>query len=473
MLERAVVLGAETPSGQLIAKKLRMEQYAVRMLPSGASLEGVRDLHPAGIILAGEESEGAKPPELGILSLGVPVLSLGFSSRALLSALGAGVSGKAVRETVMPTRFMESPLFGKAAASERWVSLAEPYETPEGYAVIAESEGFPLAYRADQKDIFLLQFQIERNDPDGMEMLLSFMDGICGCTRWWTTEWILRCAEERILESVGGGRAICLISGGLDSSVAAVLAGRALGDRACCAFVDTGLMREGEADAAERFFRDVLTVDFERLDASGPILGALRGVFSAREKAELVQREVARALGEKAEKTPGEIVFIKGTHYADLLRGGSLWDERLGGWPIVEPFQELFKEEVKHLGEALGLSREVLDRQPFPGIGLAARIRGEVTESRLQTLRRATVLFSEEMQTAGLNRRLSRFFAMLDALGDTDVIILRATQGHEPGMSAARLPYDLLERVTERMMKELPGISRVLYDITPGMAEWS
>jgi len=465
------VLGAETPNGREIAKKLRLERYAVRLMASDASLAEIKSSDLRGIILAGEGANEAPPPKEEILSLGIPVLALNASARALLRALHAPAKDDGIRDRVMPITLHESPLFEGLEALERWVAKAEPFAAPEGFRVIAESEGFPLAYGKEASGIYLLQFQVERNDPDGMAMLLAFADKVCGCTPWWTIEYIVESAERTIREAAKHGNVICAMSGGLDSAVAAMLARRALGDEISYVFVDTGLLREGEADGVEAYYTQMLSKAFHRVDASRQVLSALAGATEICEKEKLIDREIKRALVAEAGKISGGAVFVKGTHHADVQNRGDRTPIDLFA-PVVEPMHELFKEEVRLVGEHLGLSPDVLSRQPFPGMGLAARIYGEVTESRLLALRRATALFEEELRSAGLIKRLSRHFAMFTSIGDQNAIILRAIQGHEPNMSVARLPYDLLERAAQTVLKELPGVARVLYDATPGPVEW-
>lgn len=471
MQDMVVVMGAEVPSGRSVAKKLRMAHYAVRLVNSTIPLEEVRALSPSGLILAGEASEGAMPPDAGLLSLGLPVLALGSSAHALIEALSTECQGPPVSEKVMPVTYKDNILFEGLDMEERMVARAEHYAVPDGYHAIAESGGLPLAFCCDSARVFLLQFQIERNDPNGISMLMSFVQNVCGCSPWWTIEAIVQSAEKTLLKAVGDGKAICAMSGGLDSTVAAMLAKRALGDRVYCVFVDTGLMREGETQTIEKHFSEELRLPFARVDASDGVMRALRGLTGAQEKNRVIDREIRKALLLQAERVSGETVFVKGTHYVDVLGKDTLSEEGAYG-PVVEPLRELFKDEIRSIGEYLGLPPDILNRQPFPGTGLAARIHGEVSEARLLTLRRATAAFSDALKEAGLMKRLSQCFALLDTIDGQDAIILRAVQGTEPNMSVARLPYDTLERVCKEITQALPSVSRILYDMSPGNAEW-
>lgn len=467
-----VLLGAEVSSGRAIARKLRSERYCCKLLTSDATVDCVRALDPAGILIAGEESEGAMPPDPALLALGLPVLAFGSAARSLLGKVGRQTEGE-ITDTVLPVYYRDAKLFDAVESGERWIARANYYEVDAPYRLIADGDGVPLAFGDDEANLYLVQYQIERNDPDGMAMLRTFAADICGCTPWWSVESIIRGAEDAVRQAVGDGEAICAMSGGLDSTVAAMLARRAIGDRARCVFVDTGLLREGESEETERYFAQDLGLNFMRVDASGAILSALAGLKNMDQKWQVIEREIAQAL-HTAAGDASSLVFIKGTNFVDILSCQP--DEReneAGAWRAVEPLGELFKDEIRRVGEALELSPIMLNRQPFPGMGLAARIHGEVTRQRLTTLRQVDAIFADEIAAAGQDKRMDRFFAMLSSMdGGRIVIVLRAMQGAEPRMNVARLPYDLLERTVERIKKELPDVDRVLYDMTPGVAEW-
>lgn len=471
MLDVLLVLGAETSSGRAVAKKLRSEHFCCRLMTSGASAAMVAEQAPAGVIFAGEASEDALPPDIKILSLGLPVLALGSSARALLSSVCESAEQNPVQQEVVSVTYKPSPLFQNVAAGERWIAQANALVPPDTLRTIAEGAGRPLAFANETAKQYFVQFEIERNDPDGMAMLLSFADAICGCTPWWTAESIISEAEKAIRAAVKDGEALCALSGGLDSTVAAMLARRALADRARCVFVDTGLLRRGEVEEIESRFENDLTIGCLRVDASGRVLEALKGLTSPDDKRRVIEREINRALVEEANKTIEPTVFVKGTNFVDILGDGDR-DINESLHKVVEPLRGLFKDEIRLIGEHLQLSPAMLGRQPFPGTGLAARIRGEVDAERLRILRAADAIFADALTEAGQEKKLSRFFAMLDRTDGMDIILLRATQGAEPSMTVARLPYDILERTVERIRKELPSVARVFYDVTPGRAEW-
>lgn len=470
MRDLLVVLGGEVASGRAVAKKLRAEHYSCLLLPSYSDSKDVEKEAPAGIIIAGETAEGAISPSTALLEIGVPVLALGSASHALLEQLGTLEETSVITDEVVPVQYMQTQLFEDVSAGERFIEFAGSYSLPERFQVIANSEGQALAYGNISANQYLLQFQMERNDPDGMAILLSFTNSICGCTPWWTVETIITNIEKSIRHNVHNRQVICAMSGGLDSTVAAILAKRALHDHAFCMFVDTGLMRDNESDTISRYLQDDLALPFLRIDASKRIINALAGVELLQEKKKIVEKEILLVLSEKVERNQGETVFIKGSHYLDKPRDKQETDD--SPYSTILPLVDLFKEEIRLIGEYLQLPSQILDRQPFPGMGLAARIHGYVSEERLQILRRSDAIFESELKSAGLHKRLKRYFSMLHTIDGQYVIVLRATQGSEPKMNAARLPSDVLERTVERLQSEVQGIRHVLYDLTPGVAEW-
>ena len=470
MKDLLVVLGGEVASGRAVAKKIRAEHYCCTLLPSHAAVSEVAKHSPAGIIIAGAAAEGAAAPSPALLEIGVPVLALGSAAHAMLMGFGTPKSDVAIQKEVIPVEYAQTPLFEDVSAGERFIEFAATFALPERYQVIADSEGRAVAYGDAEANHYFLQFQMERNDPDGMAILLSFTSTICGCTPWWTVETIISDVEKKMRQTVGSRQVICAVSGGLDSTVAAVLAKRALGHQVLCVFVDTGLMRNGESALIASHLEDELSLPFFGIDASRRIMNALSGVTLSEEKKRIIEDELLHAILEKAGQNHEETIFIKGTHYLDKLCETKPHSSL---YPVLFPLIDLFKDEIRLIGEYLQLPPEVLNRQPFPGMGLAARIHGAIDEERLRILRRSDAIFENELKEAGLHKRLKRFFTMLQPMNSRYVIVLRATQGNEPTMSAARLPSDVLERTVERLQSEFPAINHVLYDITPGTAEWA
>lgn len=473
MLDMIVLLGAEVPSGRAVAKKLRAEQYCCRLMASTATVESIQALDVSGIVIAGEESEGAARPDPAILSLGLPVLALGSSARSLLAAKGRRSEIHVLTDEVISVDYGDCVLFRDVEPGERFVERAEYFEMDEAYRVVAKAADVPLAFADEAHGQFFLQFGMERNDLDGTRMLVAFAAEVCKCTPWWMPENMLDEARRKIVEAVGEGEAICAISGGVDSTVSAVLAWQALGERMRCIFVDTGLLRDGEADETDRMLSGELGLTLCRIDASQQVLAALAGLGGMQDKWHVVEREIALTLEKEACEGDANPVFIKGTNLVDILSGDSgKAASHENEIPSVEPLGEFFKEEIRMLGEQLGLPKELLMRQPFPGMGLAAHIRGEVTTEKLAMVRHADRVLTEEIAAAGQDRRLSRYFVVYFELEGMRMIVLRALQGSEPSMNVARLPNDLIERTVERMTREIPGIDRVLFDVTPGAAEW-
>lgn len=466
MQDKIVVLGAEVPSGRAVAKKLRAEQFCCVLATSSLKAQDVRAMDVRGIVIAGEASEGASAPDPALLALGLPVLALGSAASALLAGIGQP-DGSLVEDVVMPVYYRDAHIFNNVESGERWIGRAENYSVQAPYRVIADGEGMAVAFGNEEANIYLMQFLIERNDPEGAVILRTFAQDLCGCTPWWTTETIIEEITRQIAGAAGAGDAVCAISGGLDSTVAAVLAKRAMGDRVRCVFVDTGLLRLDEADGAQQYFSQELGLPFKRVDAAGRIMDSLHGLRDMEAKWQVIDSTIQDVLREEA----GSSLFIKGTNYADI-HDGQVIEAPQEMMRTIEPLGMLYKDEIRRLGQHLGLPDDVLNRQPFPGMGLAARIRGQVTAEKLEVLRMADAIYMDEIATSGLNKRLDRYFAMLDDAECTCVVVLRAMQGSEPNMNVARLPYDMLERTVERIKKELPSVERVLYDITPGMVEW-
>ena len=335
--------------------------------------------------------------------------------------------------------------------------------------------------------------------PYGQQVLTNFLEDICGCERSWSPASVIEEQIERIRAQVGDGRAICGLSGGVDSSVAALLVHRAIGDRLTCVFVDHGLMRKNEGAQVIGAFRDHFHVPLVAVDASERFLGRLQGVTDPEEKRKRIGTQFIRVFEEEARKLDDVHYLVQGTLYSDVIESGGSTGaatikshHNVGGLPadmrfeLVEPLRHLFKDEVRAVGEELGLPEDIVWRQPFPGPGLAVRIIGEVTAERVDVLQQADAVVVEEVKRAGLYRDLWQSFAVLPAVRSVGVmgdertyaypIVLRAVTSDD-AMTAdwARLPYDLLERISSRLINEVPGVNRVAYDITskpPGTIEW-
>ena len=463
MRDKILVLGAEAQSGRNAARQLRAAHFYGRVLPQGAAELAAEEA--AGVIV----TEAPESPDFydALAALNVPALLLGPAAEAFLRRY-ASENAETVTG-VATVKFEKCELFSSVPDGERSVRGAAQYELPEGMRVVAEAEGRPAAVADEARKLYLLLSVVERNDPDGTQILLNFAQQICCCTPWWTLEGFIDRTIAGIRAAVGEGSVACAVSGGLDSTVAAVLARQALGERAHCVFVDTGLMREGDAERTARFFREEMGFDFSGFDISGSLLYTMRGMETMDAKWQIASREIDAAIQRAAREIPGVRAIVHGTGASDMLRRGGEGAKRPeDSLPVLEPLRELFKDEVRRVGDMLGLGAEILDRQPFPSIGLAARMSGEVTPAKLKMLRTADAAFLDELRASGLERKISVAYAMLDDVGGKRAVVLRALQGHGESAMAARLPSDLIERTVSRIREEIPQVRRVLYDFTPG-----
>ncbi|HIR06891.1 MAG TPA: glutamine-hydrolyzing GMP synthase [Candidatus Pullichristensenella stercoripullorum] len=465
---------------QRMARKLRGERYFCEIVPGETPAAKLAARGPKGLVLAGGTGDPGAPDarsvDADVFTLGLPVLAMGYGARQMALTLGGQLLGTQLTDRSAQISFADSPLFEGLGESERFFSRVDSLELPEGFGAIAFSDGGLVpAFACEERKLYALQFYAEANDPDGLQILANFAGNICGCEPWWSMEAFLERAEARIRKDIGGGSALIAISGGVDSAVCATLLHRAIGDRLKCVFIDTGLMRKGEPALVTSTFREALGMELTCIDASERILARLEGVCSPAAKREVVEREVMAVFEEEARAAQGVDSLALGTIYPDVLSGAA---RRTAGFEkCVEPLRLLFKDEVRQLGDVLGMPAELTRRQPFPEPGLALRIVGEVTREKLDMVRQADAIFREEVVAAGLDRRIWQYFAVLTdirTLGPRNgrvceeyAVALRAVSSHDVlSFNAYRLPYDLLERVCQRVTAEVPGVNRVLYDVT-------
>ncbi|NLG25823.1 MAG: glutamine-hydrolyzing GMP synthase [Clostridiales bacterium] len=491
--------GAQSHS---VARKVRGEKVYCEVLPFDAPIERVRGRNPKGIILVGGSGDafapGAPDCDPAVYSSGLPMLAIGYGSRALLRAMGGRSRGPALTRQTMEVSFSPSPLFTGLTASERFIERLDLIDLPEGFSPIAsgvaDGGGLTAAFSFEEKKLYGMQFSAEQNDPDGLAILANFARGIAGCAPWWSMDVFIEQEVARIRERVGGGSALMGISGGVDSAVCAALMHRAIGRRMHCVYVDTGLMRKGETELVRRLFGEQMDMQLVVVDARERFLARLAGVTDPDQKRRAIGDEFVRAFEDEA-RTIGHVEFlVQGTIYPDVIQSFGATDSLMMGArgdaplfeAVLEPVRALFKDEVRQVGEALGMSREIVGRQPFPGVGLALRCVGEVTERKLATLREADAIFREEIEAAGLDRRIWQYFAVLTDMRSVgvapggreygQVVALRAVSSVDATTAIAyRLPYDLLERVVSRITAEAPDVARVVYDVTgkpPAMIEW-
>lgn len=465
---------------QRMARKLRGERYFCEIVPCETTAADLAARAPKGLLLAGGTGDPGAPDaraaDAGVFSLGLPVLAMGYGARQMALTLGGHLLGTQLTDRSAQISFADSPLFEGLGESERFFSRVDSLELPEGFGAIAFSDGGLVpAFACEERKLYALQFYAEANDPDGLQILANFAGKICGCEAWWSMEAFLERAEKRIREDIGEGDALIAISGGVDSAVCATLLHRAIGDRLKCIFIDTGLMRKGEPALVTTTFREELGMELICVDARMRVLKRLEGVVSPAAKREVVEQEVMAVFAEEAHALKGIGCLALGTIYPDVLSGAP---RRCAGFDkCVEPLKLLFKDEVRQLGDVLGMPGGLTRRQPFPEPGLAVRIVGSVTQEKLEMLRKADAIFCEEVVAAGLDRRIWQYFAVLTDIRtfgqrggkpcEEYAIALRAVSSHDVlSFNAYRLPYDLLERVCQRVTAEVPGVNRVLYDVT-------
>jgi GMP synthase (glutamine-hydrolysing) len=509
-----VVLDYGGQYSQLIARRVRECGVFSELLPHHVGAEEVRRRQPRGVILSGGPAsvyaDGAPPLERELLELGIPVLGICYGMQLLARELGGDVKGAEVGEfgrSELSVHEQGRLLAGTPGEQTCWMSHRDTvFSAPPGFTALASSTASPVAaFESTERGVYGIQFHPEVvHTPYGQQVLTNFLEDACGCERTWSPASVIDEQVARIRAQVGDGRAICGLSGGVDSSVAALLVHRAIGDRLTCVFVDHGLMRKNEGAQVIAAFRDHFHVPLVAVDASERFLGRLKGVSDPEEKRKRIGAEFIRVFEEEALKLQagGDPVhfLVQGTLYSDVIESGGgtgaatiKSHHNVGGLPedlefeLVEPLRTLFKDEVRAVGAELGLPDRLVWRQPFPGPGLAIRVvGGEATRERLEVLREADAILQDEIRQAGLYRELWQSFCVLpdiravgvqgDARTYGSVIVIRAVTSDD-AMTAdwARLPYDLLERIASRMINEIRPVGRVVLDITskpPGTIEW-
>ena len=476
-----LVLDLGGPEAIEMARKLRNQRYYTEIMSRGANIELFRRKSPRGILVVGGENRNNPFPR-AVMELDIPVLALGSAARRMIEACGAESEGVLLENQASQITFMACPLFDTLSESDRYFSRVDGFALPEGFESIATTlEGFSPAFANLERRLYGLQFYAESNDPDGGVILSNFAEKICGCTPIWTLEDYIDEETRFIRERVGEGRALMAISGGVDSSTCAMLMRKAIGSRLECVFIDNGLLRSGEAELVMNTFEYDLGLPLIHVDARDRFLNHLRGVTDPVEKHRAVYDEYMTVMREVSAAHPEAEYFVQGTIYSDLLLRGSsdeVYARRFDAGKLLEPIRMLFKDEVRRLAEHLGLPAALVSRQPFPAPGLGIRCIGEVTEERLDLLRRADAILREEVAASGQDKRLTQYFVVLgssktlgmrnDAFDYEYVCTLRAvTEQGTTAYSVGKLPYDLLDRVAGRIITEIPGINRVTYDISP------
>ena len=496
---------------QLIARRVRECHVYSEVIPWNTPLQDILARDPMGLILSGGPSSvrDADAPRIdpALYDSGIPILGICYGMQMTADLLGGSVEKAREREYGRVTVRMKEQsglLGGMKKTSGCWMSHTwQVSACPAGFRVIAETDNCPVAAMIhEEKKICCVQFHPEvTHTEDGGMLIRNFLFRYCGCSGTWTMSAFAETAIHRIREAVGKtGTVLLALSGGVDSSVAAALIYRAIGDRLTCVFVDHGLLRKGESDQVCHVFSHLFPVRFVRADAADRFFADLKGVTDPEEKRHIIGRDFVEVFREEAGKLGKLDYFAQGTIYPDVIESGQGTNaavikshHNVGGLPkelgfteLIEPLRMLFKDEVRALGETLGLPRELVWRQPFPGPGLAIRIIGEVTSEKAEIVRESDAVLREEIASAGLDRQISQYFTVLTGIQSVGVMGDERTYDYTIALRAvttddfmtadwARLPYELLARISSRIVNEVPHASRVVFDITskpPASIEW-
>ena len=509
--ELVIVLDFGGQYNQLIARRVRECGVYCEVRSYKTPIEEIKTLSPKGIIFTGgpnsvyEESS----PHIGkeIFELGIPILGICYGAQLVAYTLGGKVQTCSVSEYGKTETFYDktgvifAAVDGLPDSATSWMSHTDYVaQVPDGFRITAHTKDCPAAaFENAEKKFYAVQFHPEVNHTQfGIAMIDSFVKNVCGCKGDWNMKNYAKTAIEQIRAKVGSGRALLALSGGVDSSVACALMSEAIGDRLTCVFVDHGFMRKNEADEVEDAFRD-FSLNFVRVDASDRFISKLDGVSDPETKRKTIGEEFIRVFEDEAKKIGAVDFLVQGTIYPDVIESGTgdaaviKSHHNVGGLPdcvdfkeIIEPLRMLFKDEVRKLGAELGLPGTLVRRQPFPGPGLAIRIIGEITREKLEILRDADFIFREEIAKAGLDREIDQYFAVLTNNRSVGVMGDFRTYDHTLALRGvttsdfmtadfARIPYEVLEKVSVRIVNEVKHINRICYDITskpPATIEW-
>lgn len=497
---------------QLIARRVREANVYCEIVPYTSSIDKIKEKEPNGIILSGGPAsvyvENAPSISNEIFNLGVPVLGICYGGQFIAQEFGGKVNRADSREygRVKLQILSDDNLFkGIEQDSLCWMSHTDYIEkAPEGFEITAKSETCPVcAMKNDEKKIYAVQFHPEvEHTEKGREIINNFLFNVCGMAKDWNMGNFAEETIAKIKAQVGDKKALCALSGGVDSSVAAVMIHRAIGSNLICVFVDHGLLRKDEGDQVEKVFKEKFNMNLIRVNAGERFLGKLAGVTEPEQKRKIIGEEFIRVFEEEKQKLKGKFghidYLVQGTIYPDVIESGTATasviksHHNVGGLPedvdfeLLEPLRQLFKDEVRQVGRELGIPEEIVERQPFPGPGLAIRVLGEITEDKLKIVREADFIFRDEIKKAGLQNKIWQYFACLPnirsvgVMGDertySHTVALRAVNSTD-GMTSdwSRIPYEVLEKVSNRIVNEVDNVNRIVYDITskpPATIEW-
>ncbi|NLJ99152.1 MAG: glutamine-hydrolyzing GMP synthase [Tissierellia bacterium] len=491
---------------RFLGRRIRESQVYCEIVPYSYSIEKIKAKKPEGIIISGgtpTDVVSIDKLDKGIFSLGVPVLSIGYGADIMNEVYG----GKSTDPSTYDYNFeninidRESLLFnGLDEELSLWLDDEYIIETiPKGFSQIARYGEKIVAVEDKKNKVYGVKFHPEiETSQDGKDIVDNFLFKICNCDKKWDMEKFIENSIEEIRKHVGDRKALCALSGGVDSSVAAVLVHKAIGDKLVCVFVDHGLLRKNEKQQVEEIFKDQFHMNLITVDAKDRFLNKLKGIVDPEQKRKIIGEEFIRVFEEEQKKLKDIDYLIQGTIYPDVIESGMdgkvavKSHHNVGGLPedidfeILEPLRQLFKDEVREVGRLLGISEEIVGRQPFPGPGLGIRVLGEVTEEKLEIVREADYIFRDEIKKAGWEDKIWQYFAALPDIKTVGVthgertytytVALRAVNSID-GMTAqwVKIPLDLLEKISTRITDEIPRVNRVVYDITgkpPATIEW-